>query len=153
MSTWLAFSIRHHTPFVWLPAERTKVVTIGALLNKYVFEMFFWFMCFKSRNGLSALWSWKSAGQFSASAEHRVTSNSSWASLCDADLALWWFLRYKGSGESLLRDLEQGNSLRWWKREEGWRERSFEIRGLLQWGLYKTLPFPSVWLEHHSSLW
>ena len=44
MSTQLAFSMRLHTPFVWRPAERTKVVPMDAPQNRYGFEMFFlWF--------------------------------------------------------------------------------------------------------------
>ena len=41
MSTLLAFSMSLHSPFVRLTAEQTKVVTLIAPLNRYVFEMFF----------------------------------------------------------------------------------------------------------------
>ena len=35
MSALLAFSMRRHTPFVRLLGERTKLVAMGAPLNKY----------------------------------------------------------------------------------------------------------------------
>ena len=38
MSARLALSGSRHTPIVWLPAKQTKVVTMGAPLNKYGFE-------------------------------------------------------------------------------------------------------------------
>ena len=47
------FFIWLHTSFVRLPVERTNVVTIGAPLNKYGFEMSLLFICLRS--GLSAL--------------------------------------------------------------------------------------------------
>ena len=61
MSARLAFSRKFHTAFVSLPTERTKVVTMGAPLNRQGFATFF---PMKSRfmSGFSALRSWKSAG-------------------------------------------------------------------------------------------
>ena len=50
MSARRAFSMRFHTPFVRLPAERARMVTVRALLNKYGFEMslfFFYLFEFK----------------------------------------------------------------------------------------------------------
>ena len=103
-----------------LPVERTKVVSMGAPLNKYGFEISLFLICLKFRSGLSALQSWKSTGSSSASAEHEGTPKiSGLPSFDDADPALGRVLEGSGcecswsgllSG-SLFRDLDLENSL------------------------------------------
>ena len=119
MFTRLAFSTTRHTPFVRLPAERTKVVTMGAPFNKYGLEMSLFFICLKLSSGLSDL-RCKSAGCSSASAEHKATFKSSWSSsFDDADQAIGRALEIRGCEwswaglllGSLLRDLDLENSL------------------------------------------
>ena len=64
MSIRLASSMKHHSPFVQLPAKWTKVVTMGAPLNRYGFEIFLWLsIVFKDSNGLRVVFScWPMTG-------------------------------------------------------------------------------------------
>ena len=77
MSARMAFLKKRHKPFVRLPSERAKVVTMGAALSKYGLEMFLFLIFLKFRSGLSALWSWTSVESCSVSAEHKATYNNS----------------------------------------------------------------------------
>ena len=111
MSAHLVLSRNCHTFFVWFPAEQSKVITMGALLNKY--RLIF----LNSKSGLSALWSWKSARSSSASTEHKATPKSSCRfSLDEADFALWQALELMAcfrdcSRDSLLIKWDWENSL------------------------------------------
>ena len=130
------------TPFVRLPVERTKVVTIGASLNRYgfemFFEMFFSLIFLKLRRGLNVLRSWKSTGSSSTSAKHKVTPKSFWLSSADADFALCRALEGWGclcgwselSVGSLFNDLDLENSLGG-EREGESGEENFMLRRVL----------------------
>ena len=140
---WL--SLWDNTPFAWLPAEQTKVVSMGAPLNKYGFEMSLLFICMKMRSGLSALLSWKSTESSSTSTEHQATPKSSWLAHLEDDNLAYWALEDWGRelscwglvSESLLRDLDLANSLGGEREREREREggelerRGFHAKGIL----------------------
>ena len=88
MSARLVFSRKFHTAFVRLPAERTKVVNIGAPLNRLSFATFFPTKS-KFMSGFSALQSLKSAGDSSGSTKHCESPGRPCRSSVEADLALW----------------------------------------------------------------
>ena len=77
VSARLAFSRKRHKPLERFPAERTKVVTMVAPLNKCGLEMFLSLIFLKFRSGLSALRSWTSIESSSVSAEHKATPYNS----------------------------------------------------------------------------
>ena len=60
-----------HTPLVRSPADRTKVVTMGALLKLTGLETFMSFTFSRSSSGFKAFRSWKSETA-SGSTEHRA---------------------------------------------------------------------------------
>ena len=115
---------------------RTKVVHLWTDLSlKYFLKCFFLWFFFKSRSGLGALRSWKSAGSSSESAEHKATPKNSWLfSSTDPDFALWRALEGCECGWSelsvwsLFNDLDQENSL-----GGEWEERVVE-KGISSWG-------------------
>ena len=112
-------SIRHHTPFVRHPAERTKMVTIGASLNKYRFKMSLFWTFWKARRGLNVLRSGKSFGMSSASVKHKVIAISFFMCVCGGGphlLRQIWlcdgFSGFgRGSGDSLFKGRDRENSL------------------------------------------
>ena len=76
------------------PAKQTKVVTMGAPLNKYGLEMFLSLIFLKFRSGLSALWSWTSIESSSVSTEHKaIPNNSSEYWMDEVECDLWCALR------------------------------------------------------------
>ena len=76
-SVWLAFFGSFHTPWVRLPAEWTKVVTMNASLKLKGLETFFLLNFSKSSNDFSVFRSWKSEIA-SRSVEHRATAAGIW---------------------------------------------------------------------------
>ena len=113
MSARLAFSRKHYKPLVQLPAKWTKVVTMGAPLNKYGLKMFLSLIFLKFRSGLSALQSWTSVESSSVYTEHKATpNNSSVFGIDEIEYDLWCELgSLDGSDDSLFWDLEWENNL------------------------------------------
>ena len=141
MTTLLAFSRKRHKPLVQLPAAQTKVVTMGAPLNKYGLEMFSSLIFWKFRSGLSALQSWMSVESSSVSAENKASpNNSSEFGIAEAECDLWCMLgSFSGINDvSLFWDLEQENSLR------GEREGRVGEKGI-SWDLGGEVCFRGGW--------
>ena len=74
-SSWLASSKNFYTPWVRLPTERTKVVTMGALLKFNGLATFFFLILSSSSSGFSAFRIWKSLIA-SGSTAHRAAAFS-----------------------------------------------------------------------------
>ena len=60
ISVRLASSIKHQSSLARLPAERTKVVTMGAPLNKYGFVMSLWSIVLSPANGCNVCFTCRS---------------------------------------------------------------------------------------------
>ena len=59
MSTWLASSMKLHSFLVWLLTWRTKVVTMGAPLNKYGLLISLFSIVFNVADGVSDILVWR----------------------------------------------------------------------------------------------
>ena len=82
-----------HTPLVRSPADRTKVVTMAALLKFAGFDTFKFFTFSKLSNGFSAFRSWKSPTA-SSSAEHKAAARC----ICPIDSSSWQLVFFFPAG-------------------------------------------------------
>ena len=73
VSVWQTVLKNFHTPLVWSPADRTKVVTMAALLKFTGLETFKFFILSRLSSGFSAFRSWKSPTA-SSSTEHKAAA-------------------------------------------------------------------------------
>ena len=117
-----------HSPFVRLAAMGTKVVTMGAPLNRYGFETFWLSIIFKDMSGFRVFLSWwLMIGDSMVSEQKIILVNPCWSSF-EADLVLWRVCGVDVGDDGLILFLEwnQEYSL-WGEWESSVRDRGASI--------------------------
>ena len=133
----LVHSRKRNSLFVRLPAERTKVVTRGALLNRYGFVTFLWLLIvFNDINGFRVVF------KLVIDVFFRCLPCWGWFQL-EADLALWWVCSV---------DDDRWFRVSKWGREsnlEGEREGNVGYRELH----YLNVGIRNVWIVRVEVVW